>query len=140
MITLLDKTLGNKIFFLDITLSLTVGTPCGPLDPNGENCPRLIDLPRTGLVRRDPKISHNCNKRLISSRLIYLSGTVMAATVLVALIFIEFSTSLVNYTDKNHRHKHNAYFSTSGKVQAYSVVLVNIYEFPCGWNCIAWFS
>ena len=47
-IILLDITLGNQIFlFLDITLSLMVGTLCGSLDPNyGENCPRVIDLPR----------------------------------------------------------------------------------------------
>ena len=44
----LDKTLGNRIFlFLDITLSLMVGTLCGSLDPNyGENYPRLIGLSR----------------------------------------------------------------------------------------------
>ena len=46
-ITLLDINSGNQIFlFLDITLSLTISTLYGSLDPNyGENCPRLIDLP-----------------------------------------------------------------------------------------------
>ena len=43
----------------------------------------------------------------------------MAATFLIALIFFEFFTSFVTpgatYTDINHRHKHNAYFSTIRK-------------------------
>ena len=43
----------------------------------------------------------------------------MATTFLVAFLFIVLSTSLVvpgaTYTDKNHRHKHNAYFSTIRK-------------------------
>ena len=51
--------------------------------------------------------------------ILFLSGAVMAATFLIALIFFEFFTSFVTpgatYTDINHRHKHNAYFSTIRK-------------------------